>query len=185
MPAKKKAARSAHAVKAGKIQRRKSVGKRASLMKGRRAARKPSEVVRKGTSLIEVAKRFFDACETGKGWEGCEPYCAPNASFAAQAGALASVKTLQAYADWMKGVFTPFPNATYEVKSFAADNERRNVTAYGVFSASHTGPGGPVPASGKSMKTDYVYVMQFEDDKIVHMTKIWNDAEALKQINWA
>jgi steroid delta-isomerase-like uncharacterized protein len=186
MPAKKKTARIATAVKARKTHRRKSVGKKASLMKNRRtAAPRPLKVVRKGSSLIEAAKRFFDACETGKGWEGCKPYCAPNASFSAQAGALASVKTLQAYADWMKGMFTPFPNATYEVKSFAVDDQRRNVTAYGVFSASHTGPGGPVPASGKSMKTDYVYVMQFKDDKIVHMTKIWNDAEALKQIDWA
>jgi len=39
----------------------------------------------------------------------------------------------------------------------------KNLTAYGVFSASHTGPGGPVPASGKSMKIDYGYVMQFAE----------------------
>jgi predicted ester cyclase len=135
--------------------------------------------------MVQTAQKFFDACETGKGWEGCKPYCAANAGFASQAGALAGVNTLQAYADWMKGMYSPFPNARYEVKSFAADNERNNVTAYGVFSASHTGPGGPVPPSGKSMKTDYVYVMQFKDDKIVHMTKIWNDGEALKHIGWA
>ena len=54
-----------------------------------------------------------------------------------------------------------------------------------VFHATHTGPGGPVPPSGKSLKTDYVYVMQFKDDKISHMTKIWNDGLALKQVGWA
>ena len=62
-------------------------------------------------SLIkETAERFFDACETGKGWEGCQQYCHAGATFSAQAGALANVDTLQAYTDWMKGLLT-FPMA--------------------------------------------------------------------------
>jgi hypothetical protein len=32
---------------------------------------------------------------------------------------------------------------------------------------------------------DYVYVMNFEDGKIRHMTKIWNDGFALKMLGWA
>jgi hypothetical protein len=51
----------------------------------------------------------------------------------AQAAPLAGVKTLAGYADWMKGMFTPFPNASYEVKAFAADTVRGNVTACGVL----------------------------------------------------
>ncbi len=35
--------------------------------------------------------------------------------------------------------------------------------AYGVFTATHTGEGGPMPPTGKSTRTDYVYVMEFED----------------------
>jgi hypothetical protein len=30
-----------------------------------------------------------------------------------------------------------------------------------------------------------VYVMEFKGDKITHMTKIWNDAVALKALGWA
>jgi len=67
----------------------------------------------------------------------------------------------------------------------ATDHERNNVSAYGVFSGTHTGEGGPVPPTGKSMSTDYVYVMDFEDGKIRHMTKIWNDGLALKELGWA
>ena len=26
------------------------------------------------TSITEIAKQFFEACETGKGWEGCQAY---------------------------------------------------------------------------------------------------------------
>jgi hypothetical protein len=30
-----------------------------------------------------------------------------------------------------------------------------------------------------------VYVMDFDGDKIRHMTKIWNDAITLRQLGWA
>jgi hypothetical protein len=48
------------------------------------------------SSIRETAGRFFDACESGKGWEGCQQYCHPGATFSAQAGALADVRTLEA-----------------------------------------------------------------------------------------
>lgn len=128
--------------------------------------------------------RFFEACETGKGWEGCRPYCHANATFSAQAGALQGVETLQAYTDWMKGMFAAMPDGSYELRSFAVDDQRRNVAAYGVFRGTHTAEGGPVPPTGKRVEADYVYVMQFEGDKIRHMTKIWNDSISLRQLGW-
>jgi len=136
------------------------------------------------TSIATVAQEFFAACEAGKGWEGCRAFCAADATFSAQAEPLADVTTLAQYCDWMKGMMTVFPGASYELKSFAMDAERNNVAAYAVFHATHTGPGGPVPPTGKSMSSDYVYVMQFAGGKISHMTKIWNPAPALKAIRW-
>ncbi len=137
------------------------------------------------TTIRDTALAFFHACETGKGWEACAAFCHPGATFSAQAGALDSVRTLQAYTDWMKGMMTVLPDGQYEVKSFAVDEERRNVAAYGVFRGTHTGEGGPVPPTGNSFAADYVYVMQFDGDKIAHMTKIWNDAISLQQLGWA
>ena len=87
------------------------------------------------TPITGVAKQFFEACETGKGWDGCKAYCRPDATFSAQAEPLAGVKNLQQYTDWMKGLLTFIPDGRYELKSFATDDERKNVAAYGVFSA--------------------------------------------------
>ena len=136
------------------------------------------------SAIRGTARSFFDACETGKGWEGCKPFCHEGATFSSQAGALTGVDTLEAYADWMKGLFTPMPDGSYEIRAFAVDDERRSVAAYGVFRGTHTGDGGPVPPTGKSVEADYVYVMTFDGDKIRHMTKIWNDAFSLKQVGW-
>jgi predicted ester cyclase len=135
-------------------------------------------------NITAVAKQFFEACETGKGWEGCRVYCTPSASFSAQAEPLAEIRTLQGYADWMKGLLSFMPDGRYAVKSFATDDDRNSVCAYGVFSATHTGQGGPCPPTGKSTTTDYVYVMDFDDDKIRHMTKIWNAGWAMKELGW-
>jgi len=67
----------------------------------------------------------------------------------------------------------------------ATDTERNNVAAYGVFSGTHTGPGGLCEPTGKKTISDYVYVMQFTGDKISHMTKIWHSGMALKELGWA
>ena len=137
------------------------------------------------SAMQEVAAKFFDACETGGGWEACREYCHPEATFSAQAGALAEIDTLESYTEWMKGLFGPVPNGSYELKSFSVDEDRGNVSAYAVFSGTHTEEGGPVPPTGKSVVSDYVYVMVFGGDRIRHVTKIWNDGFALTQIGWA
>ena len=136
-------------------------------------------------SITSVAEAFFAACETGKGWEVCSAYCTPDATFRAQAEPLLELKTLAQYTDWMKGLLTFVPDGRYELKSFGTDDERKSVCAYGVFSGTHTGQGGPCPPTGKSVKTDYVYVMDFDGEKIRHMTKIWHSGLAVKALGWA
>ncbi|MDH3207792.1 MAG: ester cyclase [Gemmatimonadota bacterium] len=136
------------------------------------------------SSMSETAAKFFDACETGGGWEACQAYCHPDATFSAQAGALADVDSLEGYTEWMKGLFGPCPDGSYELKSFSVDEGRGNVSAFAVFNGTHTGEGGPVPPTGKRVSADYVYVMDFDGEKIRHMTKIWNDGHSLAQLGW-
>jgi predicted ester cyclase len=136
------------------------------------------------SSITLIAKKFFEACEAGKGWAICKEWCTPDATFSAQAEPLADVQNLQQYTDWMKGLLTFIPNGRYELKSFATDEERKNVSAYGIFMGTHSGQGGPCSPTGKSLKTDYVYVMYFDGDKIKHMQKIWHAGLAMKELGW-
>jgi predicted ester cyclase len=137
------------------------------------------------STIRDTAERFFDACETGKGWDGCAPYCHAGATFTSQTDALAEIETLEGYTEWMKNLLTPLPDGVAEVKSFAVDDARNNVAVYGVFRGTHTGEGGPVAPTGKSAAADYVYVIDFDRDKISHMTKIWNDGYTMRQLGWA
>lgn len=136
-------------------------------------------------SMKQDAFDFFDAVETGGGWDACKGWCHSGATFAAQADALAGIGTVEAYAEWMKGLLVPVPNGRYELTSFAVDEERGTVCAAAVFHGTHTvAPDGGTP-SGKTAASDYCYVITFEGGKISHMVKIWNDGHALKQLGWA
>ncbi|MEL7167146.1 MAG: nuclear transport factor 2 family protein [Pseudomonadota bacterium] len=135
-------------------------------------------------SMTETARAFFEACETGKGWDECAAYCSADASFACQSGALADTHTLEAYTEWMKGLLTPIPDGHYELKGFASDDDRSIVLAFAVFHGTQSGPGGPIDPTHAKVASDYVYAMEFAGGKIAHMTKIWNDGHALAQLGW-
>ena len=137
------------------------------------------------SAILDTATRFFDACESGKGWYICKEYCHPDAGFSSQTVSLADIATLEGYTEWMKNLFTPIPDARYELRHLGVDNERGSVAAYAIFHGTQTGEGGPVAPTGKEVTADYVYVMEFEGGKIRHMTKIWNDIISLQQLGWA
>ena len=96
-------------------------------------------------SMEQTARGFFEACEGGKGWQACARYCKPDASFSSQAEPLADITTLDAYTEWMKALYGFMSGVSYDLKSWAVDADRSNVSAYAVFSATHTGEGGPQP----------------------------------------
>lgn len=136
-------------------------------------------------SIEQTARDFFEACETGGGCEACKGYCQDGTSFACQADALAETTTLEGYAEWMKGLLGPIPDGHYELTAFVTDAARGTVVATAVFRGTQNGVGGPGASTGKPVASDYAYVMRFDDDRIAHMTKIWNDAQALRQLGWA
>ena len=134
--------------------------------------------------ILDPAKRFFEACDTGKGWDACKAYCNLDATFSSQTNALSDISTLEAYCEWMKNLFTPVPDGHYELKFLAADESDASVAAFSVFHGTQTGPGGPVPPTGNRIAADYVYHMEFDGERIKHMTKIWNDTISMQQLGW-
>ncbi|MEM7569726.1 MAG: nuclear transport factor 2 family protein [Pseudomonadota bacterium] len=135
-------------------------------------------------TIKDTAFAFFDACETGKGWAECAQYCAPDAGFSAQSDAIKDITTTADYCEWMAGMFGPLPDAHYELTAFAVDEERQIVLGAAIFHGTNTGEG-PVPPTGKKVAANYLYIMRFEGDKLVHLTKIWNDTWSMRELGWA
>jgi hypothetical protein len=134
-----------------------------------------------------AALKFFEACESSEGWEGCKQYVVDEAAtFKVQAAALKEITTIQAYAEWMKAFgTTTAPGATYELHAGSFDEKTRKAVFFATYHAKHTGAGGPVEPTNKEMHSDYVYVLDMNsDNKVTAMTKIWNDGFAMKQVGW-
>ena len=54
-------------------------------------------------SAFDNATKFFHACESLEGWDGCQQYVADNATFFAQSEPLVDTKTVEDYTNWMAG----------------------------------------------------------------------------------
>ena len=136
-------------------------------------------------NAFEAATKFFEACEAPLGWAGCKEYVQDGASFVAQSEPIADIDTVEGYCEWMAafGNIT-VPGATYDLHTSSFDENTNTAIFFATYNAIHTGEGGPVPPTGNSAAADYVYVMDFDGDRIRHMTKIWNDGISLQQLGW-
>jgi hypothetical protein len=137
-------------------------------------------------SAFDNAKKFFDACETPLGWDGCRDYCVDGASFDAQSEPLVDVKTIEDYANWMHGFGTvTSKGSTYTLHSQSWDDDSSTAIFFATYHAKHVGDGGPVPPTGQSVDSHYVYAVKMNDDgKVESMTKIWNAPWAMRGLGW-
>jgi len=137
-------------------------------------------------SAIDNAARFFHACESLKGWAGCQSFVAPGATFNAQSEPIADIVSVEGYCEWMKAFGTEVvPGCSYEVHAQSYDPESRTALFFATFTGTHTGPGGPQPPTGKTVKAHYVYALRMDaNDRVAHMVKIWNAPWSLRELGW-
>jgi len=138
-------------------------------------------------SAFENATKFFHACDSLEGWEGCKQYVAgDDAPFSAQSEPLVDIKTVQAYTDWMKGFGAiTAKGCSYELRASSYDEKSQTASFFATITATHVGEGGPVPPTNKTTKSDYVYLVTMNsDDKVTRMTKVWNAPWALTELGW-
>ena len=135
---------------------------------------------------FDNATKFFHNCESALGWEGCKDYVADNAEFTCQSAALAEVRTVKDYVEWLKGLGTiTTPGCNYELHTSAFDEANNSAIFFATFTGTHTGEGGPIPPTNMTTDTEYVYNLEMNDDgKVVRMTKIWNAPWALRELGW-
>ena len=77
------------------------------------------------------------------------------------------------------------PGATYDLHASCYDERTRTAVFYATYHATHTGEGGPIPPTGKTTHSDYVYVLTMSgDNKVAKMVKIWNASWAMRELGW-
>ena len=138
-------------------------------------------------SDFEVARKFLEACDGGKGWGECKQYVADNASFVAQSEPLVDIATVEAYCGWADNFGNVIaPGASFDLHASSYDEATRTALFFATFNAKHTGEGGPVPPTGQETHTHYVYCITMDSSgKVEKMVKIWNAPWAMKELGWA
>lgn len=136
---------------------------------------------------FEMAKQFFVACETPLGWQGCQAFVADGATFAAQSEPLVDIHTVEEYAKWLFAFgTTTAAGATYQLHNQAWDEATRTALFFATYNATHVGEGGPVPPTGQTTQSHYVYAITMNaEDKVQHIIKIWNAPWALGELGWS
>lgn len=76
--------------------------------------------------------------------------------------------------------FATFSGFREEVKAIVADAER--VVVHFTITGVHTGPWGPIPATGKPVAFDEVVIMEVRDGKVCRLTGVIDNLTGLKQI---
>ena len=132
------------------------------------------------------AKTVMFAIDKGRPFDEYKHLVQDGATFSAQAPALEDITTVQAWGAWMKNFVEHIgPDLQVEIKSLAWDEERRTACMFAVYHATHTGDGGPVPATNKMTHTDCVYVLKMNNEnKVEHFYKIWNDTFCMTELGW-
>ena len=135
-------------------------------------------------TIESIATSFHHTCMTGKGWQECQQYCTPDASFTHEGEMFADIHTIEQYAAFMQRAFTPVPDFRHEVLSVGVDQRQQRVLIHYLIRGTHTGEGLPVPPTGKSFATSCFLVLHFEGERIQHAAKVWNDHDMQKQAGW-
>jgi len=137
-------------------------------------------------SAMENATNFFHACESVQGWDECSKYVAHDAYFSAQSEPLTDITTVKEYVVWMTNFGQNIaPGCSYELHSSAYDDATSTAVFFATFTGTHTGDGGPVPATHKETNTHYVYIFTMDgEDKISRMQKVWNAPWAMRELGW-
>jgi hypothetical protein len=138
-------------------------------------------------TAFDNATKFFHACESAKGWAGCEAYVGDCASFEAQSEPLVEIVTVKDYCEWMAGFGnTTVPGCSYDLHTSSYDEDTGTAVFFATFHGKHTGEGGPVPPTQKETASHYVYALTMNaDGKVAKMVKIWNAPWAMRELGWA
>ncbi len=124
------------------------------------------------SQTLKAAEHFYFACENGTGWTNCQPYCHPEATFSSQAKMLQEIDTLYHYTEWMAEVHKHMTDISFDVKGLAHDKSRDVVLIYGIYRGVITMSETPQP-----FETDYVYLLEFTEGKISHVSKVWAELD--------
>ena len=99
---------------------------------------------------------------------------------------MAELKTVKEYVDMWEGLGgVTLKGGGFEINASAFDEKNKTAIFFATYTGTHTGEGGPVPATNKTTSTHYVFVINMNDEgKVTNVIKVWNASWAMRELGW-
>ena len=126
-----------------------------------------------------LVMRFAEAINAAD-WEALDEVLATDFQRHCQATPNVEVNSLEEFKDLQKGFIVGFPDQRVTVDLVVAEGE--HVATYGAYQATHTGPMGDVPATGKTVDVKMMTMFRIQGGKISEIWVEWDNMAMLTQL---
>jgi len=123
--------------------------------------------------------RFAEAINTSN-WDALDELVSQDFQRHCQATPDAEVKSLQEFKDLQQGFIVGFPDQRVTMDLILAEGD--HVATYGAYQATHTGPMGNIPATGKAVDVKMMTIFRVEEGKIAEIWVEWDNMAMLGQL---
>jgi len=123
--------------------------------------------------------RFAEAINTSN-WDALDELVSQDFQRHCQATPDVEVKSLQEFKDLQQGFIVGFPDQRVTMDLILAEGD--HVATYGAYQATHTGPMGNIPATGKAVDVKMMTIFRVEEGKIAEIWVEWDNMAMLGQL---
>ena len=123
--------------------------------------------------------RFSDMVRTAD-WDALDEILTENFQRHCQATPEVKITSREEFKDLQRGYVVGFPDQRVTVEFMVAEGDY--VAAYGAYMATHTGPMGDIPATGKTVDVKMITIFRIEGEKIAEIWVEWDNMAMLSQL---
>lgn len=126
-----------------------------------------------------LVMRFAEAVNAAD-WDALDEILTEDFQRHCQATPDVEINSSQEFKDLQKGFIVGFPDQRVTVELMLAEGD--HVAIYGAYQATHTGPMGDIPATGKAVDVKMMTIFRVQGGRISELWVEWDNMAMLAQL---
>lgn len=127
----------------------------------------------------ELVMRFGEVVNTAD-WDALDDILTEDFRRHSQATPGVEVTSLEEFKALQRSFLVGFPDQQVTIEKMVAEGD--HVAVFGMYKATHTGPMGETPATGKAVDVAMMTIFRIEDGKIAEIWVEWDNMAMLTQL---
>ena len=127
----------------------------------------------------DLVQRFTDAVNAAN-WDSLDEIMTDDFARHSEATAGPPVESREAFIQLQESFLVSFPDQRVTTEKLIAEGDL--VAGLATYSATHTGPMGDVPATGRSLNSTFLAIFRIESGRIAELWVEWDNVAMLTQL---